>query len=115
MFKFFFEAVNAAEVALNSGFQVTGQSGAQFQALPEQAVVSVTASVITHKGAFFSWNFVQIFDQIFNTEFSQLREALQHRVCIVNIGLVVFGVMDFHRLLIEVWLQGVISIRQGWQ
>ncbi|ESA60446.1 hypothetical protein HMPREF1591_05127, partial [Escherichia coli 113303] len=30
-------------------------------------------------------------------------------------GLMVFGVVDFHGLLIEVRFQGIVSIRQGWQ
>ena len=113
--KFCFEVIYGTEITFDSRFQVTLQGGAFFQTFPEQAVVSVTASVVAQYGFLVCWQLVQFGDQLFNRQVSEFWQAFQRRIGVVNVGLMVFGVVDFHGLLIEVRFQGIVSIRQGWQ
>jgi len=92
-FKLSFEVINGAEVALDSGFQVALQGGAGFQAFPEEAVVSVAASVVTQNGFLVSWQLIQFGDQLFSRQASEFWQAFQRRIGAVNVSLVVFGVM----------------------
>lgn len=114
-FEFRFEVVNGTEVTLDSRFQVALKGGAGFQAFPEQAVVSVTARVVAQHGFLVCRQLVQFGDQLFNRQISELWQAFQRSIRVVHIGLVVFSVMDFHRLLVEMRFQCVVGIRQGWQ
>ena len=114
-FKFSFEVVNGAEITFDSRFQVALQRSTGFQAFPEQAVVSVTARVVTQYGFLVCWQLIQFGDQLFNGQAGEFRQAFQRSVGVVYVSLVVFGVVDFHRLLIEVRFKGIISVRQGWQ
>ncbi|MNR36434.1 hypothetical protein D3C85_1543510 [compost metagenome] len=41
--------------------------------------------------------------------------ALQRGIEVVHVGLVMFAVVDFHGLRIDVGFQGIEGIRQGWQ
>ncbi|GDE06507.1 hypothetical protein HmCmsJML288_03479 [Escherichia coli] len=75
----------------------------------------MTTSVIAQYGFLVCWQLVQFGDQLFNRQVSEFWQAFQRRVGVVNVGLMVFGVVDFHGLLIEVRFQGIVSIRQGWQ
>ncbi|MNH08043.1 hypothetical protein D3C79_674480 [compost metagenome] len=75
----------------------------------------MAAGVVTHESALVGRHFIQILDQRFNAQRSQLRVRFQHGVRVVDVSLVVFGVMDFHRLLVEMRFQCVVGVRQGWQ
>ena len=114
-FKFSFEVVNRTEVTFDSRFQVALQRGTCFQAFPEQAVVSVTASVVTQNGFLIRRQLIQFGDQLFSRQAREFRQAFQRSISVVYVSLVVFGMVDFHRLLIEVRFKGIISVRQGWQ
>ena len=74
-FKFCFEVINGAEVTFDSRFQVTLQGGAFFQTFPEQAVVSVTASVVAQYGFLVCWQLVQFGDQLFNRQVGKFWQA----------------------------------------
>ena len=78
-------------------------------------MVSVTARIITQNGFLVGRYLIQFSDQLFSRQVSEFRQTFQRRVGVVYIGLVVFGMVDFHRLLIEVRFQRIISVRQGWQ
>ncbi len=114
-FEFRFEVLHGTEIALDSRFQVALQGGTGFQAFPEQAVVRVAAGVVTQYGFFVSRQLIQLGNQLFSGQVSELRQAFQRGVGIVHVGLVVFSVMDLHRLLVEVRFQSIVSVRQGWQ
>ena len=43
------------------------------------------------------------------------RRAIDGLVEIVNIGLMMLGAMDVHRLGINGWFEGVLSVRKFWQ
>ena len=45
--------------------------------------------------------------------FPFVRSAGDGFVQIVDIGLMVFAMMDLHRERIEMWLQGIMAIRKG--
>lgn len=113
--EFRFEVLHGTEIALDSRFQVALQGGTGFQAFPEQAVVRVAAGVVTQYGFFVSRQLIQLGNQLFSGQVSELRQAFQRGVGIVHVGLVVFSVMDLHRLLVEVRFQSIVSVRQGWQ
>ncbi|MNC03743.1 hypothetical protein D3C75_511660 [compost metagenome] len=75
----------------------------------------MTACVVAQYSFLVSWQLIQFSDQLFCRQVSEFRQAFQCSVSVVDISLVVLGVMDFHRLLVEMRLQCVISVRQGWQ
>ncbi|CNT86129.1 Uncharacterised protein [Salmonella enterica subsp. enterica serovar Bovismorbificans] len=75
----------------------------------------MAARVVTQHGFFVHWHLIQFSNQFFNRQVSKLRQVFQRRVSVVDIGLMVFGVVNLHRLLIEVRFQCIISVRQGWQ
>ncbi|CCJ87147.1 sodA [Cronobacter dublinensis 582] len=75
----------------------------------------MAACVVAQNGFLVSRNLIQFGDQLFNRQVRQFRQAFQRRVGVVDVSLVMFGVMDFHRLLVEMRFQGVVSVRQGWQ
>ena len=74
----------------------------------------MAASVVAQHGFFVCRNLIQFGDQLVNRQVSEFG-SFQRCVSVVNVGLVVFGVMDFHRLLVEVRFQCVVGVRQGWQ
>jgi len=56
-------------------------------------------------------DFAQIFDQCIHLESGEVRMIFQKIIGIGDVGLVVFRVMDLHRLRIDVRHEGVIGIR----
>lgn len=114
-FKFCFEVINGVEVMFDSCFQVILQGGVFFQIFLEQVVVSVIVSVVVQYGFFVCWQLVQFGDQFFNWQVGKFWQVFQCCVGVVYVGLMVFGVVDFYGLFIEVWFQGIVSIWQGWQ
>jgi hypothetical protein len=58
---------------------------------------------------------VQTADQLFPGELAKIRSRLQRLVGGVDVGLVMFGVMNLHRARVEVRLQGVIGESHGRQ
>ena len=73
-------------------------------------MISVAAAVVAHNGANVFGNGVQIANQIFHRLFLEI-SAFDRLVEVVNVGLVMLGVMDFHRTRINVRLQRIIRIR----
>lgn len=114
-FEFSFEVVNGIEVMFDSCFQIVLQSGVFFQFFLEQVVVSVVVCVVMQYGFFVCWYLIQFSNQFFNWQVSKFRQVFQCCVSVVDIGLMVFGVVNCYCLFIEVWFQCIISVWQGWQ
>ena len=73
-------------------------------------MISVAAAVVAHNGANVFGNGVQITNQVFHRFLLKIG-ALDRLVDVIDVGLVMLGVMDFHRTRINVRLQRIIRIR----
>lgn len=114
-FEFCFEVFYGIEIVFDSCFQVVLQGGIGFQVFLEQVVVCVVVGVVMQYGFFVSWQLIQFGNQFFSGQVSEFWQVFQCGVGIVYVGLVVFSVMDFYCLFVEVWFQSIVSVRQGWQ
>ena len=81
--------------------------------LPEQRVVEMSPAVIADLGADPFGHLIEVGQQRLEREPLQRLLALERRIQIGDISLVVFAVMDPHRGLVDVWLQGVVVEWQG--
>ncbi|MNE60328.1 hypothetical protein D3C80_1554660 [compost metagenome] len=112
----FLETVESAQLLIDSlGQRAFGfPSAAGRHDVPEQRMVGVAASLIDHRRA-------QFFRQLLNGRHQLLHGplgilgALDGRVEVVDVGLVMFGVVDLHGLRIDVRFQGVVGVGQGRQ
>ena len=102
------EGVEAAEVALDSlGQRTLGDAAATLvrrgKVLPEQAVVDVASTVeVEGRGQATSLEKV--------TSFFGLRDGLERRVEVVDVGLVVALVVDLHDLTADMRLEGAVVV-----
>jgi hypothetical protein len=76
-------------------------------------VVHVAAAVVSDRRPDGLGQRVDLRDQLFDRLLLQIRMRLQRRVEVVDVGCVVLVVVDPHRLLVDVRLQGVVVVRQG--
>ena len=70
----------------------------------------MSAAVVAHGGADLFGNFVEMGDQLLDRFVAQAG-PFDRLVQIGDISRVMLIVMDFHRLLVDVRLQGVVGIR----
>ncbi|MNI39498.1 hypothetical protein D3C73_936810 [compost metagenome] len=109
----FLEGLVAAEVAIDGrGKFVIGGAAVGTEHGPEQAVVGVAAAVVAHCAADRFGQGIQIGDQGFHRLRRQAR-LFQRGIEVVDVGLVVLAVVDFHRARIEVRFEGIVGIGEG--
>src|SRR3989344_6056574 len=111
--KFFSETVKASECLNNGVGQFT------FRPLtvrrhnpPKQRMVSMASAVIYDILANVLRTFADIPQKLFNIFCLQIREEFQCRVEFINVGLMVFAVVNFHCPRVNVRLKRVVSVRQ---
>jgi hypothetical protein len=75
----------------------------------------VTTYVIAKGGAEGFFEGFDAGDDLFGGQFTQIGPGLQSLIGGIDVGLVVFGVMDLHRLSVDVGREGVVSVAQGGQ
>src|SRR5262249_46654064 len=97
----------AAEGGINGVSQFTRwrSSGIWTQNFPKERMVGVAAGVISYNGPDCCGNYAQIGEQFLNRFCSKLGIILKGIVIIGDVSLMMFVVMDFHRLGIDVRLQ----------
>src|SRR6202167_3500593 len=84
-------------------------AAARAHALPEERVVVVPAAVVFDGTALGLGHGVEILQHVLDRGVRE-RRALQRGVDLVDVGLVVLVVMEFHRRLVDVRLQGVVCV-----
>ena len=78
-------------------------------------MVIVTTAIVAHRRLFVRWHQGQIFLQIIKRESLEVGMTGERIVQISHIRLMVFGMMNIHRARIDVRLEGVFGVWQGWQ
>ena len=74
-------------------------------------MVRMSAAVVAHDRADVFGNGIQIADQIFDRLFLQIGFAFDRVVHVGDVRLMMLGVMDFHRLRVDVRLERVVLVR----
>lgn len=105
------EFINGAKVLRNSLFQLAVELRTSLQVLPEEGVVGVTSRVVPDTSLLFGWDLVELRDNLIDRQGRQL-VIFQEVIEVVDICLVVLGVMDLHRLLVEVRLESIIAVAE---
>ncbi len=111
--KLFFKGIKRSEFFVDL-FQ---QSPFRFAAFvrshdfPIQNMVKVSAAVVAYGSAHIFRNIVQVFNDFFNRLVRPLG-SFYRLLQIVDIGLVVFCMMDLHRFLVNMRLKGVVCVIQ---
>src|SRR5690606_39998731 len=82
---------------------------------PEQRVIRVAATVVADRRPDLLRHRVEVAHQLLDALRLQVRVALKRLVHVVHISLVMLVMVDPHRLLIDMRLQRVVSIRQRWK
>lgn len=105
------------EVVIDGLAQIVAWFGALVfpEARPKEGMVDVAAAVIADHGTNFFRHGVQICEQAFHGAVGEVGVLSQGFVQVGEIGLVMFVVMDLHRLGIDMRLQGVGRVWQGRQ
>ncbi len=73
-------------------------------------MVRVTAAVVAHRGANVFGDGVEVADEVLDRFAFEVGFAFERLVQIGDVSLVMFVVMDLHRLCIDVRLQGVVRV-----
>src|SRR5690606_1548203 len=109
----FLEGVEAAEVAVDALGHFTGRIAAALgrHHRPEQRMVGVATGVVAQRAALVFGQRVEVGNDLLGALVGPLG-AFKRGVGIVDIGLVVLGVVDFHRLRVDVGLERVVGVRQ---
>ena len=99
------------------GFNRRGNLAADFTTVgahdrPEERVVRVAAAVVNHRLAFVFGHPVEVLQQICNIHISEFPEPFQSSVQVIDVALMVFPVVDFHRLCVNVRFQSIVRVRQ---
>ncbi|MNT57389.1 hypothetical protein D3C72_1947530 [compost metagenome] len=71
----------------------------------------MAATVVAHRALQVLWQRLQLLHQLFDRQVGVLG-AFQRSVDVVDVGLVVLGVMDFHRGRVDMRLKGVVGVGQ---
>src|SRR4051794_24618397 len=108
-----FEGSKAAEGRVDRICQSARRlaTGVWSQDFPEQRVVGMAAAVVAHCGPDALRHTVEITDQLLNTLALQIGCLLKCRVQVIDVGSMMLIMVDAHRLLIDVRLQGSVIIR----
>ena len=72
----------------------------------------MAAGVIADAGADAFGDFAQVGDECIDVERGKLGMIFEEIVGVGDVRLVVFAVMDFHRLRVDVRREGVVGVRQ---
>ena len=108
------ELVEGAERAVDRRGEVAvgGAAAVGAHRLPEQRVVVVPAAVVADGAALVLGDRVEVGDDLLDRRVGEVG-ALERRVDLVDVGLVMLVVMERHRLLVDVRLQRVVGVRKG--
>jgi len=99
------ERIEAAERALDRiGELAVGLASVRAHDLPEETVIQMAARVVPHGCAFVLRKLIETRDHFLDRSVRPLG-ALEGRIRLVDVRLVVFVVMDTHRLLVDVRLE----------
>ena len=81
---------------------------------PEERVVRMAAAVVNHRLAFVFGHpgEVLLLQKNCNVQVREVPEAFQSSVQVVDVALMVFPVVDFHRLCVNVRFQSIVRVRQ---
>lgn len=113
--------VKAAEIVIDLGLDGTDGGNVCGSGLghegPEHCVVVVTATGVDDGGADGLW---ERRDVCLDSGEGEALEGgtvgtIEHFVDVTNVGLVVLGVMDVHGGGVDVGLEGVIGVGEGWE
>ncbi len=74
-------------------------------------MIRVAAAVVAHDCANVLRHRFQITDQIFHRFLFEIGFAFDRLVDVVDVSLVMLGMMDFHRLRINVRFQSIVGVR----
>ncbi len=109
-----FEAVQGAEGVVDRGSESTGGffGPAGGENVPKQSVVGVTTSIVAHGGTNAFRNRAEIGDERFDAFGCEIIVAFQGLVQIGDISGVVFAMVDFHGLGIDVGFECIFSVGQ---
>ncbi len=75
----------------------------------------MSAAVIAHGRADGLRDGVEVLDEFFDIQCFKGVMPLQCGVELVNVGLVMLGMVDFHGSRVDIWLKRVIGIVEFWQ
>ena len=87
-------------------------AGARAHHLPEQAVVRVTARVVAQRAANVLGHGVEIADQVFHALAREVVVPFEGGVGLGDVSGVVFAMVNFHGLGVDVRLQRIGGVRQ---
>ena len=81
---------------------------------PEHGMIGVAAAIIAHRIFDVRRNCVEITDELLDGFGFEVRFACDVFVLIRHVSVVMFVVMDFHRLRVDVRFESVFRIRKWW-
>ena len=111
--KGFLKCFEAAAGGINGCCEVPlrGSAGSRSHDAPEQRVVSVSATIVANCSANLLWDTFQVAHEVLYAFTFEIGTS-DSGVNLVDIGLVMLTMVDFHRAGIDVWFQGVMRIGQ---
>ena len=110
-FELVLEGVEGAELLVDRRAQVAARLAAAVGAhhLPEERVVEVAAGVVADRALLVVGEAGEVAQDLLDVAIGPLR-ALERGVRFVDVGLVVLVVVDAHRRLVDVGLEGVVGV-----
>ncbi len=107
----FFEVVEGAEGGIDCSGEITRwfSTAARGEDGPEESVVGMSTTVVANDGTNIFGDGIEIFDEVFNG-FGCEGGAFESGVDVVDVGLVMFGVVNFHCSRIDVWFERVVGV-----
>ena len=115
IFESLLEGVEGAEGAVDRGGEIAGGGSARVGAenAPEKGMVGVTAAVVADRVADALRHGAEVGDQLVNGLAFEIGIALERLVEVGDVGSVVFAMMDFHRLRVDVGFESVQCVGEG--
>ena len=111
------QGIHGAKSSVDCCEQITGWflCAARCQDIPEQIMVCMSAAIVANGSTDCIRNICEVGNQCIDRKLRELRAVLERSVQVVDIGLMMAVMVDFHGKRIDVWLKCIECVGQRRQ